>query len=743
MHRDRVNGVLHQMLLMSRDPVIYLAIDEHSGGFSQEESLTISVVKASALTCSFRLDEALKLALDLDKKLKQEDLLILEIFNLFTIIAIYRILGNRECFKSYTDEAYIRAQGSSDEMLKALAATYNIDIMQPDPLQLDPLIDDLSQKVAKAEHPYFRICLLSWLGKIHQALSHHDKAQDFFSAAYDLSSQHQMSIISLKLCISLIQSCTELGKHEMAESFYAIAHDLIAQLRLPVYEMALNLDYGVLKHSIGDHHAAVLFFHRSLQAATENQLDLPLLKFDVLRKLANCLKHVDSNHEALSYQLEAEKMIAGKGFLELEKSLSAQIADSLIAEGNYDEAIRRLKDAANYYRQNNKIPELTRTMRSMAEFFRKKQDFQEGFAVLTELDKLNQSYINHLHNSHSKDSDQKLKDIIKESKSLRHKYEALLRDVVKRQATRFIGNSKSAKRVIDSAILASMHREANVLIIGQSGTGKEVLAQMIHYSSPQKNEAFVTVNCAAISASLFDVHFFGAAAGQFTGAEKERKGLFEIASGGSIYIDEISELPLDFQAKLLRALDTKSYSPVGKDIWLPLDCKIIASTQKDTLTMLEKNEFRLDLLHRLNTLEIHIPPLKDRMEDIPLLVENFSRTFARETNKRLPQIKDSFYGRLTEYPFPGNVRELKNIIERIFILYYEPVWTADTLDNIDAYKRDRQLHGYLIEHNIKDLDRDRIIEALAKTGGKQKTAAKLLNMSESTLCRKIKKYKIK
>jgi len=161
------------------------------------------------------------------------------------------------------------------------------------------------------------------------------------------------------------------------------------------------------------------------------------------------------------------------------------------------------------------------------------------------------------------------------------------------------------------------------------------------------------------------------------------------------------------------------------------------------MQMLEQGKFRLDLLHRLNTLEIAIPPLRERLEDIPLLVEIFTRNIARETSKRLPQISDGFFERLNQYSFPGNVRELKNIIERIFILYYKPVWSAEILDHIDAFRRNQNLSGSLVEHNIKDIDRERIIEALQRTGGKQKTAAKLLNMSESTLCRRIKRYKLK
>ena len=743
MTTETINGVMHQLLLMARDPILYLAIDEDSGGFSTFERLSISVSKAAALNNIYRIDEALELALRLNKTLKEEDMLSLEIINLFTIISIYDKRGDKTCSKSYSDETYIRAKACQDEALRLMASTFEVNAMQQDPAEITRFVEEISERVNSVEHPYYRSCLLTWLGQAYSSLYQYDKALDFFSAAYDLATLHQISICSLKLCLHLVRTCAALRKPEMSENFYNLAEHLIAQLKLPVYDIGLNLNYGMLKAATGDHQGAILFYQKSLNALASSGIDMSPLLFDLYTNLAQSLSLINATKEALHYQLEAEKSVKGKGFTELEISLSAQIATTLMDEERYDEALDRLNKAAEFYRKSSNKADLIKTMRTIGQLYGRRSEFEKGFAIFKDLDELNQLYITHLQQKNSSYSEQNLKQILRDSKTLRAKYDHLMSEVVKRQATRFLGKSTSSKRVIDSAVLASMHREANVLILGENGTGKEVLAQMIHYSSAQKNEAFVTVNCSAISASLFDVEFFGAAACQFTGASEERIGLLEQAAGGTIFIDEISELPLDFQAKLLRALDVKAFTPIGKDSSVKLDCKIIASTMKDTLKMLETNEFRLDLLHRLNTLEITIPPLRERLEDIPILVEFFSRSFARETNKRLPQIKDSFYNRLSEYGFPGNVRELKNIIERIFILFYEPIWSADILDNIDAFKRDRQLRGSLIEHNIKDLDRDRIIEALSKTGGKQKTAAKLLNMSESTLCRKIKKYKIK
>ncbi|MDI3504102.1 MAG: hypothetical protein PWP64_1038 [Candidatus Cloacimonadota bacterium] len=740
---DLLNSVLHQYLLMSRDPVIYLSINETDSGFSKMEILAIRISKAKALLSVFNVDAALEKALQLNQELKERSLIDLEMLNLLTIIKACALKGDYQSQKSFTDEAYIRVKKSKNEIIRLLVKAENISTFYQKMNDVEAQVEEIASSIAKADDPYFRYSLLAWLGSIYTALHKYDLALNYQSAAYDLSAQYQLSLCSLELCMDIVANCANLHRYEVAENFYELAQRLIAQLRLPIFEVKLNYNYGILKTSEKDYQAAVLFYQKSLAALKASELDLSQIQFDIYNNLATALNNLNQGREALQYQLQAEKLIQGKNLGAMQVNLSTNIALSMISLKRWDEALDRLKKAAQYYKQHHKLEQEIQVTRALGYYYQVRQDYLRGFAVLNKLDELNQRYITQIQQSQSHLSDQKLKEIMADSKTIRAKYEELLNEISKRQATRFTGKSQAARRVIDSAVYASMHRDASVLIRGESGTGKEMVAQMIHYSSPDKNQPFVLANCAAISASLFEIDFCGAAAGEQTGINKDRKGFFEQAAEGTLFIDDIYDIPLDFQAKLLHAIDTKTYTPLGKDMPRDIKCRIIAATNHDTLQMLEEGKFRLDLLHRLNTLEIFIPPLRERLEDIPQLVEIFARNFARETSKRLPQIRDSFYERLSTYRFPGNVRELKNIVERIFILYYEPVWTAAILDNIDAFKRDKHLRGSLIEHNIKDLDKQRIIEALQKTDGKQKTAAKLLNMSESTLCRRIKRYKIK
>jgi DNA-binding NtrC family response regulator len=743
MVKDMLSPVLHQFLLMLRDPVMYLAIDEANCCFAEDEILAIRIAKAKALLAIFRIDAALERALQLDQELKADSLIDLEMLNLLTIIKACAHKGDYQAQKSYTDEAYIRVKNSNNEMVKALVKAENISTFYREHKDVEAEVKGLVDAIPKADNPYYRISLLVWLGRIYSLLGKYDLALNYRSAAYDVATQHQLSICSLELCIDIVANCANLHKQEMAENFYDLAQRLIAQLRLPIFEVRLNYNYAILKGSEKDFQAAVLFYQKSLTALDAAQTDLPQIRFDVYNNLANALNRLNQGKDALQYQLKAEKLIEGKDLGEIQINLSANIALSMIALKRWDEALDRLKKAAHYYKQNNKLEQEIQVTRALGFYYQIRQDYLRGYAVLHRLDELNQRYITSIQQDQSQLSDHKLQEIINDSKTIRAKYEQLLHEISKRQATRFIGQSKAAKRVIDSAVFASMHREASVLIQGESGSGKILVAQMIHYSSPQKNQPFVIANCAAISAADFELEFFGAAAGEHSGVPEERKGFFELAGEGTLFLNEISELPLDFQAKLLNAIDKQSFTPIGKEQAQNMRCKIIASTNHDTMQMLEQGKFRLDLLHRLNTLEIAIPPLRERLEDIPLLVEIFTRNIARETSKRLPQINDAFFERLNQYSFPGNVRELKNIIERIFILYYKPVWNAEILEHVDAFRRNQNLSGSLVEHNIKDIDRERIIEALQRTGGKQKTAAKLLNMSESTLCRRIKRYKLK
>ncbi len=743
MPTDAYTAAIHQMILMSRDPLIYLAIDERTSGFDAADIMAIRIAKASALFYSIQLDEALEMALEINKQLTEMHLESCRILNLIMLFRIYAKLSDNPGMKSCVEEAANLLNKESPvelslmvECARAMLAYRTLGNMQD---SLNILVDSIE----RAENPFCRVNVLHCLAMAYILSSRHDLALDYLGAAYDVAAQHQLSVQMLDISIEMISVCAHLGKYEMAERFNGIAQNMVDQLRLPVFRVGMYFNYGIMKNQQKDYRASVLFYQKSLAELDAHRVHLPQTQFSIYSNLANTLNFLDEGEQALNYQLDAEALIAENGTPEMRADLSSDIALSLVALERWDEAMNRLKEVARFYKKHGKTDKLIHATRALAFYYQQRQDYLRAFATMEKLDQINQEYIGILQESNSKAGEEKLRKIMADTKALRDRYDSLLVEVTKRQAARFTGESKAAKRVIDSAVLASMHREASVLIQGESGSGKEVLAQMIHYSSPQKNHPFISVNCAAISESLFDIEFFGSAPGPLTGIDEERKGFFEQAGEGTLFLDEISEIPQLFQQKLLNALDSKSYTPIGKKRAQTIRCRIISSTTQDLLELFKNGLFRMDLLHRLNTLEITVPPLRERKADIPLLVESFARDFSRETTKRVPQIKDAFYDRLGGYDFPGNVRELKNVIERIFILYYTPVWTADILDNIDIFKRNKHLSGSLLEHNIKELDKERIIEALRKTGGKQKTAAKLLNMTESTLCRKIKRYGIK
>ncbi len=301
----------------------------------------------------------------------------------------------------------------------------------------------------------------------------------------------------------------------------------------------------------------------------------------------------------------------------------------------------------------------------------------------------------------------------------------------------FVGISSAARKVLHEALLAAQHPNVSVLICGESGTGKEVLANLIHGNSIRKYHPFIPINAAAISSSLMENELFGHKKGSYTGANTDEKGYFLQANKGTLFIDEITEMPIELQAKLLRAIESRRIVPVGSSKEISFDCRIITSTNRDINVQISGNQFRVDLFHRINTIEITIPPLRDRVEDIPVLVDHFVKMFCNEFKWMEPRIKTSFIHRLQDYNFPGNIRELKNIIERLFILGESSSWDELLLNRVCNLSMNKE-H----KNNEDTIEREEIIKALIRFKGIRRDAAAYLMMSNSTMTRRIEKYNL-
>jgi DNA-binding NtrC family response regulator len=291
---------------------------------------------------------------------------------------------------------------------------------------------------------------------------------------------------------------------------------------------------------------------------------------------------------------------------------------------------------------------------------------------------------------------------------------------------------------------------STVLIQGESGTGKELVAHAIHERSGRPADAFVVVNSGSMPADLLESNLFGHVKGAFTGAVQAKKGLFEVANGGSIFFDEISSVKPDVQAKLLRVIQEKEFIPVGAVQSVQVDVRIIAATNIDLMELVRRGEFREDLYYRLNVITLTLPPLRDRREDIPPLVEHFIRKYAEENHKEVGGVSPEAMALLMDHPWRGNVRELENVIERAVVLSREPLIGADLLPEpihrqavqapaVQGLMNDGEFSFY---QTMENFEREIITESLKRTNGVQRRAAALLGLKATTLNEKIKRLKI-
>jgi len=300
--------------------------------------------------------------------------------------------------------------------------------------------------------------------------------------------------------------------------------------------------------------------------------------------------------------------------------------------------------------------------------------------------------------------------------------------------------SATMKALLDTAIKVA-HSEATVLITGESGTGKEVLARLIHMSSHRNNKPMVTVNCAAIPESLIESELFGHVKGAFTGAIADRKGRFQSASAGTLFLDEIAELKLDMQAKLLRAIQEREVEPVGSEKSEKVDIRVVAATNKDLAYLVQQGMFREDLFYRLSVIPLHIPPLRERREDIEQLVSHFLKQFDAPLGVHF---STGALSEMKSYEWPGNIRELQNLVERCVILRQDAAIKQSDLklkpmETCSETEIPEIPDGGI---SLESIEKGLVLKALQKSGGNQSEAARLLQIPRHVLIYRIEKYGI-
>ena len=344
---------------------------------------------------------------------------------------------------------------------------------------------------------------------------------------------------------------------------------------------------------------------------------------------------------------------------------------------------------------------------------------------------------------------QRILERIKERKKLSQVTEenVYLREKLEEQFNygEIIGHSKLMKDVYRTIQKVAV-TDSSVLIYGESGTGKELVARAIHKMSSRKNKPFIRVNCGALAESLLESELFGHEKGAFSGAIKRKKGRFELAHNGSIFLDEIGDISLNMQTKLLRVLQEKEFERVGGEETIQVDVRILAATNKNLAEQVEKGKFREDLYYRLFIIPIYLPALRDRKEDIPLLVNHFLKKLAIDLKKTPIQISEAAVEKLVAYHWQGNVRELENVLERALVLcenqeidvFDLPILTQSNSARIPSDVIDR--HNYNLNDTLYDIEKQLIQRAMNETVGNKSRAAKLLGIRTSLLYYKLEKY---
>ncbi len=326
-----------------------------------------------------------------------------------------------------------------------------------------------------------------------------------------------------------------------------------------------------------------------------------------------------------------------------------------------------------------------------------------------------------------------------ERRTLEIENKALRKDLIKKY--RLIGAS-SKMELLREQIKMAAQSNSRVLIMGESGSGKELVARLLHENSKSAGKSFIEVNCAAIPQELIESELFGHEKGSFTGAFESKKGKFELADGGTLFLDEVGDMSLSAQAKVLRVIETQEFQRVGGSKNIKVDVRIISATNKDLREEVKKGTFREDLLYRLNVIPIVVPPLRERKEDIPALVEYFLESFALEHGKKPKKIVPEASKMLGDYDWPGNIRELRNMIERLVIMT-----PSDTITTKDLLIADHSSQDYLSYKTLKEardaFEKDFITKRLEENNWNISKTAEILQMERSNLHKKIKAYNIK
>ncbi len=582
--------------------------------------------------------------------------------------------------------------------------------------------------LGKDEETDIKLQSLLSLANTSIAAKKYKNALNYLFKGKEISERGNNNHFSLIFKTTLANALLELKRYDEVEKFLLEAIELSIALGLGIQQIQVLFSLAVLKLKSKFPQKALTYLDNCYALSLEKKFDQPEFYMDLYNNYAIAHALNEDFDQAITFLDKATAYAKDIGDKIAEQEIYLNLAKILLNVRQFDKAeallLRSLKSSKKYKLHDHILV----AKEILAKLYLSKKDYPKSFKLMQKIHRELRKEITQLKDEYHRSEVQNFNFNCDNKTPQTQTNSSLYKE--------FVGISDCARKVLHDAMLVAKQANVNVLIRGESGTGKEVVANLIHKHSLRKDYPFVPINAAAISSSLMESELFGHKKGSYTGAITNEKGIFLKAHKGTLFIDEITEIPVEFQAKLLRVLESKKVIPVGSNSEVNFDTRIISSTNRSINDMVAKDLFRLDLFYRINTIEIFLPPLRDRKEDIPILVEHFVNIFCNDNKWIVPTIDSSFIQRLQEYSFPGNIRELKNIIEKLFILGESSSWNACLLDKVCDL-------GKVIKKNEKheeSSEKERIIKALIRFKGIRRDAARFLDMSNSTMTRRIDKY---
>ncbi|MCD4818341.1 MAG: sigma 54-interacting transcriptional regulator [Candidatus Cloacimonetes bacterium] len=655
----------------------------------------------------------------------------LENLYLYMGLAYYFLDNYSEALKCYEKTLELSDKEKDSfklvNLYNRIGMVYKILGVYPRALEYLILSSDIANRLNnKSEYA----TVMNNIGMVYGDWGMKEKALEYFSNALKIKKEigHNSSIAQSLTNIGTIHN--QNGEYDKALEFYNESLKISKEIKDDFTISSTLNNIGSLYYKKGKTEKAISYIKEALKYKRKvgNQEGI----FIGLQNLSTYYLELGKIEEALEYALECSKVAE-------ETANDSYKYQTYLTYTNIFKKQKKYKKALDYLEKYTELKDIVfkkEKIEKIAEMqtrYETKQKEKEAEILRIKNEELDQK------NKLIEEKNEELQETIKKLHHSEIKYNFVTEEMEKDIGNTFIGNSKAIKEIKKLIALAARSDKINVLITGESGTGKEVAARNIHKLSNRKNNNFYAVNTSAIPEALFESQIFGHEKNAFTGANSTNIGWFEIADESSLFLDEIGTLSSEMQVKLLRVLEDRKIVRIGSHKEIEIDVRIISATNINLLEKVRENKFRVDLYHRLATYVIQIPPLRERKEDIPLLLRHFVKHFSKKMNKKIIRIEEKLENALLKYDFPGNVRELKNMVERAILISNSSTLRVNCFI-IPTIQVECSENEPIL--SLDEVEKLQIIKALKLTGFHRQKAADLLKVNRKVIERRIKKYNI-